>query len=227
MDQGYTRRFSLEDDFMNYSSDDLLFGAMQYLATFHPEMKMLYLTKKNYKKEQKELLNLIGASAKTLSRHLEKLIERGLVKERKIYIGAEKVEYDCYTFPFNFNGKYQIVDNEMLWYVVSTRNHQAVRVYLTLLNWYKWKEQSAESYVFDNKDILQKLGYSVASNNALASSMVTNILESFWREGVINYVEFMEEKIDHKGNIVKYPQKRLLFVAEKKSQLKTAPKAEQ
>ena len=217
-----TRRVSLEPDFMDYNSDDLLYGAMAYLATYHPELDLLYLTKKNYKKAQKDLVNLIGATPKTLSRHLTRLKEKGLIGEKTIYVGENQVEYDCYTFPYNPKGKYQIVDNEMLWYVVSTRNHQAVRVYITLLNWYNWKKELGETYVFDNKDLLAKLGYSTSSSNGLLSSMITNILESFGREGVIKYVEFMDEKIDNKGNIVKFPQKRLLFVAEKKSQLKSA-----
>lgn len=84
---------------------------------------MLYLTKKNYKKAQNDLVNLCGVTKGTLTRHLKRLIEKGLVKEKTIYIGADKVEYECYTFPYDFNGKYQIIDNEMLWYVVSTRNH--------------------------------------------------------------------------------------------------------
>jgi DNA-binding Lrp family transcriptional regulator len=225
MERLLTRRFSLENDFMNYNSDDLLYGAMQYLATYHPEMHLLYLTKKNYKKAQNDLANLCGASTKTISRHLSRLIEKGLVKEKKIYLGADKVEYDCYTFPYEHSSRYQIIDNEMLWYVVSTRNHQAVRVYLQLLNWYKWKAETGEFYNFDNKDILAKLGYSTNSNNALASSMVTNILESFYREGIIDYQEYMEQTIDNSGRVVSFPQKRLLFVAEYKQQLKSAPKA--
>lgn len=210
---------------MNYNSDDLLFGAMQYLATFHPELKLLYLTKKKYKKEQANLANLCGVTKGTITRHLNRLIEKELVKEKTIYLGANQEKYECYTFPYDYDGKYQIIDNEMLWYVVSTRNHQAVRVYITLLNWYKWKAQSGEFYNFDNKDILEKLGYSIKSNNALATSMITNILESFWREGVIDYEEYYEKREDNNGNIIPMPQKRLLFVAEHKQQLKTAPKA--
>lgn len=94
-----------------------------------------------------------------------------------------------------------------------------------MLNWYRWKAESGETFTFDNKDLLAKLGYTTNSNYTLGSSMVTNILESFWREGIIDYVEYMEETINNKGNIIKFPQKRLLFVAERKSQLKTAPKA--
>ena len=71
------RRLSLEGNFMNYSTDDLLFGAMLYLATYHPEVGKLYLTKKNYTKNRKNFYNLCDdtSNAKTLKRHLDKLIE--------------------------------------------------------------------------------------------------------------------------------------------------------
>ena len=224
MEQIITRRFSLEKDFMDYNSDDLLFGALQYLATFHPELNLLYLTKKKVKKAQNELASICGATTRTVSRHIDRLKEKGLVKEKTLYLGADKAEYDCYIFPYERLGRYQIIDNEMLWYVVSTRNHQAVRVYLQLLNWYKWKAESGEYYNFDNKDLLAKLGYSTKSNYTLASSMITNILESFYREGIIDYAEYYEQSVDNSGKIITYPQKRLLFVAEHKAQLKEAPK---
>lgn len=224
MQEVITRRLSLEDDFMNYNSDDLLFGAMQYLATFHPELNILYLTKKKVKKAQNELASICGATTRTVSRHIDRLKEKGLVKEKTLYLGADKVEYECYIFPYDSSGRYQIVDNEMLWYIVSTRNHNAVRVYLQLLNWFKWKAEAGEFYNFDNKDLVAKLGYSTKGNYTLASSMITNILESFYREGIIDYQEYYEQSVDNKGNIITFPQKRLLFVAEHKAQLKEAPK---
>lgn len=218
MEQNYTRRLSLEEDFMNYSSDDLLYGALQYLATYHPELEMLYLTKKNITKSKKELYNLCGLNAKSLKRHLDKLEEKGLIKTKTIYIGNDKTEYECYTFPYKYDGKYQIVNNEMLWYIVSTRNQQAVRVYTMLLDWYIWKHDDGEEFIFTNKDILKKLGYS--TDNKLASSVVSNILESFKREGVINYEEYYELRIDNSGREIPTPKKRLVFVAKSKSELK-------
>lgn len=214
----YTRRMSLEDDFMNYSSDDLLFGALQYLATYHPEMNLLYLTKKNITKNKKELYNLCGLNAQSLKRHLEKLEQKGLIKTKMIYMGANKTEYECYIFPYDKDGKYQIVNNEMLWYIVSTRNQQAVRIYTMLLDWYDWKSHENEDFIFTNKDILKKLGYS--TDNKLASSMVSNILESFKREGVIDYEEFYEVRIDNYGKEIPTPKKRLVFVAKSKNELK-------
>lgn len=39
---------SLEEDFMDYSTDDLLFGAMYHLATYDKNSNQLYLSKKKY-----------------------------------------------------------------------------------------------------------------------------------------------------------------------------------
>ena len=55
--KAHQRRFSLEDDFMNYDTDDLLFGAMYHLSTYHPDYRKLYLSRKSLlKKKQKNYL---------------------------------------------------------------------------------------------------------------------------------------------------------------------------
>lgn len=47
-----TRRISLEEDFMNHATNDLLFAYMLASATYHPIEKRLYLTKFKYVSEQ-------------------------------------------------------------------------------------------------------------------------------------------------------------------------------
>jgi len=215
------RRLSLEQDFMNYSTDDLLFGHMYYLATYHPTEKKLYLTKKNYEKNRKNFYNLEdGGNAKTLKRHLDKLIEKGLIAEEQIDVGGEK--YSSYIFPYNYDEKYQIVENEMLWYIVSTRNRQAVKIYIQLLNWYLWKQETGDYFIFTNKDILTVLGYS--PDNKVASSVVSNILESLAREGVIKYEEYYEAHVNNNGISVPTPKKKLTFVAKSKKELPAVPR---
>lgn len=210
------RRLSLEDNFMNYGIDDLLFGSMYYLATFHPGVGKLYLTKKNYAKNRKNFYNLEdGGNAKTLKRHLDKLIEKGLVAEEDIKVNGEN--YPSYVFPYETDTKYQLVEAEMLWYIISTRNRQAVKIYIQLLNWYLWKAKTDENFVFTNKDIMKVLGYS--PDNKVASSMVSNVLESLSREGVIRYENYFEEYVADNGCVVPTPKKRLLFVAKSKSEL--------
>lgn len=210
------RRFSLEDDFMNYSTDDLLFGAMYHLSTYHPEEKKLYLSKKSLTKNKKIIYELCNLDAQKMRRHLAKLIEKKLIAETEMYVGNEKVP--VYTFPFDYNGNYQLVDNEMLWYLASTRNNQCIRVYVSLLRYYLWKQKTNELYTFTNTDLLQSIGYS--ADNKLASSMITNILESFQREGIIQIENYYEEIITNTGKTVPSPRKRLLFVAQVKGDLK-------
>lgn len=214
--KSHQRRLSLEDDFMNYGIDDLLFGSMYYLATFHPEVSKLYLTKKCYAKNRKNFYNLEdGGNAKTLKRHLDKLIEQGLVAEEDIKINGESCP--SYVFPYNYDENYQLIEAEMLWYIVSTRNRQAVKIYTQLLNWYLWKNKTNEQFIFTNKDILKILGYS--ADNKVASSVVSNVLESLAREGIIKYEDFYDESIDQSGNVVPVPKKKLIFVARSKSEL--------
>jgi hypothetical protein len=150
-----------------------------------------------------------------LKRLLDKLIEKGLVAEEDIKVNGEI--YPSYVFPYKYDEKYQLVEAEMLWYIISTRNRQAVKIYIQLLNWYLWKEKTDEQFVFTNKDILKVLGYS--TDNKVASSMVSNILESFSREGVIKYEIYYEEHIDNNGKSTPTPKKRLLFVANSKNEL--------
>lgn len=203
---------------MDYDTDDLLYGALQYLATYHTELKKLYLTKKSYTKHKKEIMSLCGCDSRGIKRRLDKLIERKLIKVEEFYLGTNQERYECFTFPHKYNNKYQIINNDMLWYIVSTRNQQAVRVYIKLLNWYNWKAESGDTYVFTNREIVAALGYN--ETYALASSMITNILESFAREGIIRYQEYYEERIMNDGRSLPTPKKRLLFVAQNKEQLK-------
>ena len=61
------------------------------------------------------------------------------------------------------------------------------------------------------------LGY--AYDNSKASSLVSNILKSFKREGVIKYADYYDTVIDGKGKSVPTPKKKLLFVARHESEL--------
>lgn len=208
------RRFSLDEDFMNYSIDDLLYGSMQYLATFHPAKKKLYLTRKNLVKNKKDIYALCNLNSRSLNAHIQKLIDKKLVAEEEIN------GIPAYTFPYDYDGGYQIVNYEMLWYIVSTRNKSAIQVYVYLLNKYLWKAQTNERYSFTNKELQVAVGYS--ENTKLANSIMANVLESLSREGIIRFEEYYEENIAVDGSSVPTPKKRLVFVAKSKADLQEA-----
>lgn len=211
------RRFSLEDAFMNYSIDDILFGAMYYLATFHPTKKVFYLTKKNFTQNKDIIKKACDVTTQTLNNHLKKLLEAGLIQEQDIKSNNEV--YPSYTFSYEYKEKYQLIDNEMLWYIVTTRSQQAIKLYIYLLDKYKWKSKTGENYVFTNAELLGALGYSTQSSNKKANEIVNNILESFLREGVIKFENYYEEILLNNGKTVPSPRKRLLFVAQTKNEL--------
>lgn len=212
----YTRRFSLEEDFMNFDTNDLLFGFMQYLATYHPKEKKLYLTKVKFQENKKVITSICGyKSRNTLLNNIKKLMDKGLVQEEEIDVGG--IPYTSYVFPYDYDTAYQIINNELLWYIISTRNIQSIKVYAYLLNKYNWKNQEGKEYQFSIQEIKEKLGY--AASTTTADSLIANILESFAREGIISYVDTFEQRILPNGTVVPMPKKILKFVAINKNEL--------
>lgn len=213
----YTRRISLGDEFMNHATNDLLFAYMLASATYHPVEKQLYLTKAKYQAEKMPhiIAKLCGKSKKTIDRHLAALIEKGLVAEDIVICGDTKTQ--CFTFPFDKDMNYQIVNNDMLKYVIHTRNQCAVRIYVYLLNKYLWKPD----YHFTSKELQVAIGYSPNTKQSSILEMIRDILESFKREGIIEYDEEYETLTNFEtGEVVNTPNKVLKFVAQKKDELR-------
>lgn len=195
----YTRRFSIEDDFMNFKTNDLLFGFMRGLSTTRPvyvngkEVWVEYLPKKVFTKNKKLIASICDCTPKTIGRHLDALIAAGLVEEKTETVG--KVEMEIYEFPYNEDENYEIVEQPIVKYLVDTRNSQGIRVYLYLLNKFKWKKD----YIFTIKEIKLALGY--AESTTSAESMIRNILASFNKEGMITYEKCYDMTETEKGEV--------------------------
>lgn len=226
MNKEHTRRFSLEDDFMNYKTDDLLYGFMRSLSTARTSYKngkeelREYLTVKEFTKSKKVIAGICGCSTRTIERHLNDLINAGLVE-----YGVETIDtvdkynniisynYPCYWFPYDETKRYKILNKEMVRYLVDTRSAQAIKVYLYLLNKYEWKD----NYIFTIKEIQVALGYGADSNTARIT--VGNILDSLAREGVIRFENITD--YDMSGDqVIAIPRKQLKFVAKSINQLR-------
>ena len=108
---------------MNYNVDDILYGLLQYFATYNPkEMNLnhaLYITKQNYTKNKKVFKDLCGISAKALSGHLNYLIKAGLIEEFTLKIN--NIEYPSYGIVNNKNYPYKIIDSDFLFYLCATK----------------------------------------------------------------------------------------------------------
>lgn len=204
------RCFSLEDDFMNYGTDDLLYGFLRCISTAKPSKNdehqwEEYLPIITYRKMKSDIATTFKCTSRTIENHLNKLIKRGLVK-KGTYSATDhtgkKYEYQCLYFPYDYNGIFKYVSKEMIKYLVMTRNENAIRIYLYLLNRYDYKP----NYNFTVNEIQRAIGYSDTSH--VGFEVVSAILTSFKREGLVDYDDLWLDV----GNGNKIKKKILKFV---------------
>ena len=182
-----TRRFSLEDDFMNFKTNDLLYGFMRGLSTARPvegqKEWQEYLPKKIFKQNRKVIAAICGCTTRTIDNHVEKLFEAGLLEEgfEIVEQNGKEYEYECFWFPCDYNGRYKLIEQDVVKYLVNTRNAQAIRIYLYLLNKYQWKT----GYIFTIQEIKEALGYAPSTKSC--DELIRDCLASFKAEGLVRF----------------------------------------
>lgn len=175
------RAFSLEDEFMKYDTDDLLYGFMRALSTVRPPIEgqnehREYLMKKTYQKNKKVIAGVVGVTTKTIGNHLNRLAEKGLIDEGIEVINGKDVE--VFWFPA-VKGRYEILEQDMVRYLIDTKSIHAIKIFIYLLNKYKWKRQNGEKYIFTKRELIGALGYSENSlDNKELYKTVDNIIKS-------------------------------------------------
>lgn len=203
------RRFSLEQDFMNYSTDDLIYGYLQCKSTFDTSNQQRYIAAVTVAQLKKNMAAMIGKTARTVTNRLSKLVEKGLLKEdtkdgSNIYILTENSE------------RYQLINYDILFYLLINRSAQSIRVYVYLLNKYLWKKETNENYIFTLSELKDALGY--AETTKTADIILDTILKSFYREGLIKWREIVDSK-NVNGKVIPVIRKELLSVVESQDQL--------
>lgn len=215
------RRFSLEEDFMNWNTNDLLYGFMRGLSTARPIVEneetiwREYLPIKTFKQNKKVIASICGYTTRTIDRHLDKLSEAGLLDEgvETIVENGKEYDYPCFWFPYNPTEKYKLVDKEIIQYLVNTRNAQAIRIYLYLLNKFQWKK----GYIFTQDEIREALGY--APTTMSCYPLIRDCLASFKAEGLIKFT-VVEMPIETSNDMrAKTYRMRLDYVCEKADEL--------
>lgn len=205
----YTRRIPLTDDFLYYRIPDLIYGYIQHKATYNPNTEQLYITADNLRKNKKTLEVLCDCSRRTIDRQIQMLIEAGFIIETTN--GKE-----CIYVVSTIGDKWQIIDFDMLEYLLNTRNNNVIKVYAYLLNKYLWKQENGTHYIFTIGELAEMLGYTTKQRDT--NKMIENILESLLREGIIKWREVIEG-YEVGGKVVPRIRKELLFVAEHKEDL--------
>lgn len=208
-DEKYFRNISLEDAFMNYSVDDLLYAFMSYHATFDPQTQQYYLTERNWTKYKPLLKSII--TTRNCRNHLNSLISKGII--------IHDYEHMRYIFPHNGFKKYQPVNNAMLYYLIITSNINVIKIYIYLLNKWLWKNKTNEPYYFTLKELREAIGYS-GSNNPGVDDALHTILFSISKQGIIDATPTY---LTINPNSPPSPVYQLDFVAQNPKEFKTIP----
>lgn len=203
-----TRRISLDDNFMNYKSgSDILYGFMLNRATYNKDEDILYLTKSKFNRIRSSLKMLFNNEGRTfIIDNINKLKKAGFIEEGMVRT-AQNPATPSYIFPNQAYKRYKIISNDLLLYLVCTRNSLAVRIYTYLLDKYEWKKREGEYYDFTIKELKKAFGYS-ASTKTCGELIKLNLL-SLKREGIIDY----EDEYIYDENNTPLPTKVLTFVA--------------
>ena len=143
-----------------------------------------FISKKDFPPNTR-IAQKIHKSARTVSRHLAYLTERGY------FIEAED-EY----IVVNPEDRFFRIPLDTLQYLLDTVKEEVLKVYIYLgvRDGFKHNE-----YVFTNKEICEHLGLNYQNNSA----MITNILDVLMKFGLIKVISFYDEK--------RHPYKRLVY----------------
>lgn len=203
------RKVSLEEDFMEWHTNDLLYGELLYMSSLTPD-KTLYVTKENFLNARERIMETCEYSSKqSLYNNLEKLKKANLIAEADIAYNKTAVK-PSYVFLYNENNRYQLIQHEMVYYLISTRARNALRVYTYLLNKLIWKKQNGFPYYdFTLNELRTILHY---DSKRTPDKALRLIIESFYREGIIDYECAYKAKRDKSGKMVPSPVFRLTNV---------------
>lgn len=204
--QAHPRRIPTEGIFLHYSIDDIVYGYLQASATYDPHNKVLYIPKNKMSGIKKMLQTIIGCkTTKTIDNKIKKLLENNLLQE------GEHNNKPVILFPYDKNEKYRIIDADLLFSLVCVYRPMVLKIYVYLLDKYKWKNKSNEKYVFTLHELCQMMGY--ADSSRKQEPVIREILINLRNNKFIDYEEFYD--IDFEcGKAV--PRLRLLDVCDKK-----------
>lgn len=190
---------------MSYKSDDLLYGFMRNISSSREEDRLEYLPIRQFQKVKKVISQLCGYSPRQINSKLVKLQQQGLLGER--LLDDEMV----YVFPYDYEGRYKIINKEMLTYLINTRNGNVIRIYLYLLNKYEWRD-----HYFTIGELKRAMGYSDTTKTA--DQAIKDVLESLRKEGIIDFEKVWCVVCTAMGKSVPTERYKLNFVAKTKEE---------
>lgn len=202
------RRISLEKDFMDWRKDDIMYAYLLNLAEYRKQDNLLWLDKTVYYSARDEIMAACDyVNRMSLRNNMKKWLESGLITEG--IVKHRNKECDAYIFKnYDKDGKYQLVNLEILRKLIDAKNKHSIQVYTYLLNKYKFKK----NYEFSLKELRENLGY-ISSSETRTNRRLTNIIQDLQHSGYIDYEPETKIVKLEDGKVVYIPINILTFVA--------------
>ena len=204
--KSHPRRIPTEGIFLHYSIDDIVYGYLQASADYDTTNKILFIPKQKMPGIKKMLQTIVGCNSnRTIDNKINKLIEAELIAEGD-HFGKPAI-----LFPYDEKEKYRIIDSELLFALVCVYKPMVLKVFIYLLDKFKWKSKSNDTYVFTLHELNEMMGYAPTSRKQ--EPVIRAILENLRNNKFIQYEEFYEMNEDIRKPV---PKMRLLHVCDKK-----------
>lgn len=181
------RAFSLEDEFMNYKVNDLVYGFMRGLSTVRPPIEgqdeyREYLPINIFSKRKKLIAGIVGVTTKQIGNIVNQLANQGLIDEGIEVLNGKDIK--VFYFP-PVEGRFETIEQDMVRFLVNTGNKFSIKIYIYLLNKYKWKRKTNEKYLFTIEELRLALGF--AETTQSSDYLIKDILHLFKLAGLIDY----------------------------------------
>lgn len=158
----HTRIIPRDETFFHYSTDSFLYGLLLYEATYNPKENVLYLPVKVVREAKKIATKALETSERTIDRHFKDLIDKGYLEFSK-QLGVWVITGDF--------SRYQKITMPALYFILTGLSKQALKIYVYLLNKYKWKKAENDKYYFSITELLAALEYKDTHNTATRNSV--------------------------------------------------------
>lgn len=219
------RYMSLGDDLMNHKTNDLFYAYLISIADYKKEENKLFLDYDYYLEDeiQNELIKICEYDCrKSLSRCLKSYIDNGLITIEQVKWMGRKEKSLVFKNDFD---KYQTVNNDVLEYLYKTSNRNCIRLYVYLLNKFKYYKSLERNYIFSYKELSMVMGYKAGRPSNSVIKNIQTILDCFMRQEIIDYKKIIVGNDNSPIGYACYME--LTKVAEKVSDMrKVEPKIE-
>jgi hypothetical protein len=209
-EKDYKRRFDTVEagGWMMWNIDDLMYGYLKLIATYNPNTKELYFTKKTWNKTStKQAIKKICGIERKRDRdaHFDKLINAGLLELRD-----KDTENARYVFQ-DSEKNFKLVPLDLLEYLLNTASVGVIQVYIYLLDKYEWKKKTGGEYYFTKREIALALGYSESSaGGGTISARISDIIGCLVRQRIIQFEQVAAVTFYNKTPTIR---QKLTFVA--------------